>query len=231
MNFNCVIIDDDTPCQRITEEFIRKTSGLNLLHTFSSPIEALNIINKSNVPIDILFVDIEMPDMNGIELIQSLQNKIKAIILTTSHKDFATEAFENHVLDYLVKPLTYPRFYKAIQKVQELINIPPLQHEDVLFIKEGSQRIKINGPDIIYLKAEGDYVSIYTQSNTHTIYATLTAIEEKLFPHAYARAHRSYIVRIDKIQAIDDMAISLKDTSIPIGPKYKDALYKQLNMI
>lgn len=239
MTLNCIIIDDDEPCRKIAQELIQKTDGLNLVHTFSSAIEALNFLDSCSEPIDIIFLDIEMPGINGIEFIQTLHKKNPAIVLTTSHNEFALEAFENHVLDYLVKPLTYPRFLKAVLRAKETLNKHPLKNEDILFIKSETERIKIHGPDIIYLKAQGDYVTIYTQTAEYTIYSTLNAMEEKLFYQTYARVHRSFIVRIDKIEFLDDKAIALKDTTngslkgitIPIGPKYKDAFFKKINMI
>jgi DNA-binding LytR/AlgR family response regulator len=231
MLLNCIIIDDDETCQKIAWELIQKMDFLNLLHTFSSPIEALNSISTNGDPIDILFVDIEMPGMNGLEFIQSLPYGIPGIIITTSHKEFAIDAFENHVLDYLVKPLTYERFSKAVLKAKEIINKQPLNNEDVLFIKNESERIKIKGNDILYLKANGDHVTIYTTSKTHIIYSTLQAMEKKLFSSFYARIHRSFIARIDKIDFFDDLAVIIKDTTLPIGSKYKDSLINKIKII
>ncbi|MGB3949088.1 MAG: LytTR family DNA-binding domain-containing protein [Bacteroidia bacterium] len=228
---NCIIVDDDLLSIKLIENFIKKVDFLNLDSTFTNPISALSYLSVNKV--DLIFLDIEMPEMNGIEFIKTLHFPNCQIILITSHKEFAIEAFENSVTDYLLKPFDYHRFYKAINKAKDSFDKYFVKQEenDSVFVKKGSTMIRINISDIIWAEAVGDYVKINTEKDSYVIHSTMIALENKLSPKDYLRVHRSFIVRIDKIDTIENDSISYNKKLIPIGKTYRSDVYKRLRMI
>lgn len=228
---NCIVIEDELLSRKLIENYIKKVDFLNLVHSFQDPITALSFLSENSV--DLIFLDIEMPEMNGIKFIQMIQHKIPQIILTTSHKEFALEAFEYNVTDYLVKPLDFPRFYKAISRAKDIVAKQTLHHinDDTVFIKKGVSIIRIKKSDILWVEALGDYITLNTEKEKIVIHSTMNAMEAKLSPNDYMRVHRSYIIRIDKIDTIEDDTISFNEKIIPIGKTYRDEVYKRLRMI
>ena len=227
----CIIVDDELLSRKLIETFIKKIDFLNLVQSFPEPISALSYLSEDKV--DLIFLDIEMPEMNGIEFIQTLEQKQTQIILITSRKDFALEAFENNVTDYLVKPFEYPRFYKAIIKAKDVFDKQFIQQgdNDTVFVKKGSTMIRINKSDIVWAESLGDYIKINTGKENYIIHSTMNGLEAKLPSKDYLRVHRSFIIRIDKIDTIEDDAISYHEKLIPIGKTYRTEVYKRLKMI
>lgn len=227
----CIIVDDDPISVKVLEAFIQKTDLLTLANTFNNPISALSYITANGV--DLIFLDIEMPEMNGIQFIQTLNQNHPQIILTTSQTNFAIEAYNNNVSDYLVKPFDYSRFHKAIVKVKEITSKKTSSHSNIqsLFVKEGSTIKKINIQDILWVESTGDYIKIQTKIEKIVVHSTLSSFEKRLPPNEYIRVHRSYIVRIDQIETIEDDAIAIKEKLIPIGKTYKSDVYKHLHII
>ncbi len=232
---NCIIIDDDSFVRKITEDFVKKTESLTLLHSLSSAVEAINVLN-SNANIELIFLDIEMPEMSGIDFLNALNNLPQIIIISSKDK-YAIDAFEYDVTDYLLKPFTYSRFCKAVNKAQERQEKSRLHSKgDEIFIKHNSSLIKLKYSDILWVEAMENYVIINTFTEKYTIHFTMRAIEEKLPPKQFVRVHRSFIVNVGSIHSIEDNAIHIKTgdkarNTIPIGKSYKDKLLKDLNVI
>lgn len=228
---NCIIVDDEDMSRNIVRHFVEQTSSLTLAKECADAIEAANFLQQNQV--DLLFLDIEMPHMSGMELIKSLQVKPQVIFIT-SRSDYAVEAFEYNVTDYLVKPITYARFLKAVTKAKEGFDTQqPLQlHSKDLYIKSDSKIVKINLKDLLYVEALADYVMIYTASgNRHVVHSTMKGVEKKLNSGEFVRVHRSFIVNIEKIEAIEDLSIIINKKLIPIGASYKDNFLKKLNIL
>lgn len=227
---NCIVVDDEEMSRRSIEHCIKQTDFLSLTASFDSPIKALSFIQKNKI--DLIFLDIEMPEMNGIEFIKTAGHKVSQIILATTHTEFALEAFEYNVTDYLVKPVTYQRFFKAVSKAKEVYEKQAnfYVENDAIFIKKGASIFRIKKSDILWGEACGDYVILNTDKQKFMIHSTMRAIEDKLPAKDYLRVHRSFIVRIDSIDSIEDDAIAYGNKLIPIGKTYKDTVFKRLNL-
>jgi DNA-binding LytR/AlgR family response regulator len=214
-----------------TKQCASKVDSLNIVATFNDAIQALSYIASN--PVDIIFLDIEMPELNGMEFIRALQQPRPQIILTTSHTEFALEAFEENVLDYLVKPITLPRFINAVNKAKIISEKHKIDHSDneTLFIKKGNLIIRVNKSDVLWIEGLGDYVTLNTEKEKFVVHSTMHAIEQKFSSKEFMRVHRSFIIRIDKINNIEDNCISYFDKFIPIGKTYKESVYKRLNLL
>lgn len=229
---NCIIIDDDEMSRRAMQQLVSQVQFLNLSGVCSNATEALSTLNTTQV--DLMLLDVEMPDISGLDLIKSLKNH-PLTILATSKKEYAIEAFECNVIDYLVKPVSLDRFLKAIFKAKEIFDSSQQTLEsldkDFVFIKANGVLIKIDIKDILWLEALGDYVTIHTSEKKYTIHSTMKAIEKKLSPNLFIRVHRSFMVSLNKIVSIDDNVIVINKQLIPIGAIYKDNLAKKLNLL
>lgn len=232
---NCIIIDDDIFIRKITEDFVKKTESLTLLHSLSSPVKAINVLN-SDENIDLIFLDIEMPEMTGIDFLNALSSLPQVIIISSKEK-YAVNAFEYDVTDYLLKPFTYSRFCKAVNKAAERQEKSRIHSKgDKIFIKHNYSLVKLKYSDILWIEAMENYVVINTYDNKYTIHFTMRAIEEKLPSKQFMRIHRSFIVNTEGIHSIEDNMILIKTSdkaknSIPIGKSYKENLLKDLNVI
>ncbi|HTA82529.1 MAG TPA: LytTR family DNA-binding domain-containing protein [Bacteroidia bacterium] len=227
---NCIIIDDNEVARAAVKHCVEKTPFLTLTGVYTNPIEALEAI-KSEKP-DLLLLDVEMPEMSGIDFIKTFHD-IPQVILITSKKEYAAEAFDFNVTDYILKPVEYPRFLKAVTKAKEmqesLRKETPESNE--LFIKVTNKFVHLNLNDILVIEALADYVNIYVDKQRYTVLSTMKAIEDKLPKKDFIRVHRSYIVRIDKIKEIDDQIISIADQHIPISRNMKDPVMNALNKL
>lgn len=232
---NCVVVDDDKLSRRILEEFIKKTDGLELLHSFSNPVEAINTLKNSD-DIGLIFLDIEMPEMNGIEFLNSLKIRSQVIIVSSKGK-YAIDAFEYDVTDYLLKPIAYTRFFKAVDKAsvrfeKEKINS---MGKDEIFIKKNSSLVRLKYEEILWVEALENYVVFNTFKDKYTIHFTMKAIEQKLPTEKFTRVHRSYIVNTSSILIIEDNSVIIKTNegkkAIPIGKSYKENLMNDINLI
>jgi DNA-binding LytR/AlgR family response regulator len=221
-----VIIDDDSLSGELIARYLEKTGLADLRGNFTDPAKALNFLHEHKA--DLVFLDIEMPGMNGMEFIDALPASDTQIILVTSHKEFALEAFEHKVLDYLVKPFTYTRFLNAVSRARAL-NREEEKDENV-FVKKDSQMVRIRKSDILWAEAMGDYSVLYTDKDKFVLHCTLKTIEEKLPSKTYLRVHRSYIIRIDTIEKVEDNTIFSSRKSMPIGKSYREEVFKRLKM-
>ena len=232
---NCIIIDDDKLSCKVIGEFVRKTSSLTLIGAFSDSIEARNILTKRK-DIDLLFLDIEMPEMDGFEFILSLENPPNIIIIS-SGENYAARAFDFNVVDYLVKPITYSRFCKAIDKTMRYYSRkePVSTGDKEIFIKKGSSLVKLKLNDIIYIEALENYVTLTTSDDKFTIHFTMKAIEDYLPPGVFIRVHRSFIINKSNIQTIKENTLDLNIggtvKSIPVGKSFRDSLLNDINVM
>jgi len=232
----CIIIDDDRLSRKILEEFIGKTEGLHLVRSFSDAVEAINFIRASELNIHLIFLDIEMPEMNGIEFLNSLKSQPQIIIFSSKEK-YALSAFEYDVTDYLLKPVAYSRFIKAVDRATarfERNKVNSIGKEEI-FIKKNSTLIRLKYDDILWVEALENYVIINTYREKFTIHFTMKAIEQKLPVNKFTRIHRSFIVNTSCIEVIEDNSVLVKTNdgirSIPIGKSYKEKLMKDINLI
>jgi len=232
---NCIIIDDDLMSRRIIEEFVNKTSELNLLYSFPNAVEAINTIQDVN-NIQLIFLDIELPEMSGMEFLASLKN-LPLVIIISSKGKYAVDAFDYEVVDYLVKPITYARFYKSIQRARRMIEKDKLDKigKDEIFIKKNSTLVRLKYDDILWVEALENYVIFNTFNEKYTIHFTMKAIEQKLPQNKFTRVHRSYIVNTSCIDVIEDNSVLIKvqdgSKTIPIGKSYKENLMGDINLM
>ena len=222
-----VIIDDDSLSGELIARYLEKTGLAGLSGNFTDPAKALAHLHDHKT--DLIFLDIEMPGMNGMEFLDALPYADTQVILVTSHKEFALEAFEHKVLDYLVKPFAYSRFLAAVSRARTMLKETEENDENV-FVKKDSQMIRIRKSDILWAEAMGDYSVLYTEKDKFVLHCTLKAIEEKLPSRIYMRVHRSYIIRIDTIEKVEDNVIFSSRKSMPIGKSYRDEVFKRLKM-
>jgi DNA-binding LytR/AlgR family response regulator len=232
---NCIIIDDDKLSRRVIEEYLNKTESLSLLGSFATAVEAINFL-KQHDNVDIIFLDIEMPEMSGIDFLDTLKNHPQIIIISSKGK-YALDAFEYDVTDYLLKPISYARFYKAVDKAVSRTQKSNLSSigKDEIFIKKNSSLVRLKYDDILWVEALENYVIFNTFADKYTIHFTMKAVEQKLPSTKFVRVHRSYIVNTSSIDEIDDNTIMVKTSdgnkSIPIGKSYRDKLMDDLNLI
>ncbi|GAA3955885.1 response regulator [Chitinophaga oryziterrae] len=230
---NCLIVDDNKMARTAMKQLASHVEQLHVLGECASAIEAYNLLQKEKI--DLLLLDIEMPGMSGIELTRNLGKKAPVIIFTTVKKDYAVEAFELNVADYLIKPVSPARFIQAIQRAREICEgqSQDLQVSDneFVFIRDNGvlKRVKID--EILFLEAMGDYVKLHTPQKYYAIHTTLKAVEEKLPPGRFMRVHRSYIVALDKIEAIEDGTIVILKNAVPVADAYRSVLNSRLNLL
>ncbi|PSL43364.1 LytTR family two component transcriptional regulator [Chitinophaga niastensis] len=230
---NCLIVDDNKMARTAMKQLASHVEHLHVAGECSSAMEAYNILQKEKI--DLLLLDIEMPGMSGLELTRNLGKKRPVIIFTTVKKEYAVEAFELNVADYLIKPVHPARFIQAIEKAKEICdsNNREIQVSDTefVFIRDTGVLKRIRTEDILFLEAMGDYVKLNTPQKFHAIHTTLKALEEKLPAGRFMRVHRSYIVALDKIESIEDGTIIIQKNAIPVADAYRAALNNKLNLL
>jgi DNA-binding LytR/AlgR family response regulator len=232
---NCIIVDDDKLSCKVIEGYVNKYSTLNLIGSYSDSIEARNILTRRH-DIDLIFLDIMMPEMNGFDFIGSLESPPNIIIISSA-EEHALRAFDFNVVDYLLKPISYARFCKAIDKVERYYTKRevPNSGDEEIFIKSGSSLVKLKLRDIIYVEALENYVTLNTRDDKYTIHFTMKAIESQLPSGVFIRVHRSFIVNKTMIQAIKENTLDLNIgntlKSIPVGKSYRDSLLSEINVM
>lgn len=220
----CAIIDDDLIVREILKGFIEQTDGLKLVHNFDSATKAIQILEKN--PVDLIFLDMQMPQMNGLDFLKTYQNNSQ-IIVVSAESEYAVSSYEFAVADYLLKPIEYSRFYKAIKKVKA-------SSKDLggsIFIKSNSQFIKLDFKHIKWIEAYGDYVKIETDQATHTVYSTLKKIQDKLPADKFVKAHRSYLINVDRVTGVSGSSLEFEEDTIPVSNSYKDSILQIFNTL
>ena len=235
---NCLVVDDEPLALDIIEDYISKIPFLTLYKSFQNPIEALSVVQEGKI--DLVFLDVQMPELTGIQFLKIANGKCK-VILTTAYPEYAVEGYEHNVVDYLLKPIAFDRFYKAAQKAQDMLcNVPsqptmPVAEtqtanytHNFIFVKTEYKIQKIYLDDILFIEGLKDYISIYTQTERIITLQSMKKIDEALPNHQFVRVHKSYIVALDKIESIERSRILIGDKTIPIGDTHRDYFFKMI---
>jgi DNA-binding LytR/AlgR family response regulator len=228
-----IIVDDDELCLSIIEDMIDQLEEFSCVGTFQNALDAYTFINTNQV--DVLFLDVEMPKMGGIELLKNLENP-PLVVMITSHDEFALESYEYNVTDFLKKPVEWARFIKTVKKINnklfglgaKLVENDDSEH---VFIKTDSKLVQLKFKSILWVEALGNYVRVHTQQEKHTVLTTMKELQAKLPNKDFLRVQRSFIVRLDQIKSIEDNYIIINDKEIHIGKSYKDELTNRLNLL
>jgi DNA-binding LytR/AlgR family response regulator len=230
--YKSVIIDDEPIAVRVLQEHLEKFDNIECSQGFTKALDALEILNKEKI--DLLFLDINMPGISGIEFLKSLTNPPK-VIFTTAYRNFAVDAFELDALDYLVKPISFERFLKAINKFLSQVEIiqPPESHEiqdkDYIILKSDKKNYKIKFDDILFIESLDNYIKVHTKDMAIICYERLSGIEEELPNNNFIRIHRSYIINLSKIDVFTSAYVEIGSRKFTIGRNYKDEVLKRLS--
>ncbi|MFL5739780.1 MAG: LytR/AlgR family response regulator transcription factor [Flavisolibacter sp.] len=230
----CMVIDDEPLAIQLLANHISKISFLELVSTFNNPMEALISFNSN--PVDLIFLDIQMPQLTGIQFMKLLQNRAQ-VIISSAYEEYAIDGFENNVTDYLLKPISFERFYKAVEKAYNLRN--PTHKLDstqdqfpatggYIFVKVETRMVRVELDDILFIEGLKNYVSIQTKTQRIVTLQVMKQLEEILPPNRFLRVHKSYIIALDKISSIERQEIYIKDRIIPIGITYQEQFFKLL---
>ena len=228
-----IIVDDDELCISVIEDMISQLDDFICIETFQNALDAYNYLEANDV--DVVFLDVEMPKMGGIELLKSLK-KSPMVVMITSHEEFALESYEYNVTDFLKKPAEWSRFLKTIEKIRkefldlaaQLLESSDQEH---VFIKTDSKLVQLNLSQVLCVEALGNYIRVHTEEDKYTVLSTMKEIEAKLPPKDFIRVQRSFIIRVDKVKAIEDNYIIIKDKEIHIGKSYKEDFNKRINYL
>lgn len=235
MKLKCAIIDDEPLAVSLLENYVGKTSFLELTGSYTSAIKAMDEITSGSTP-DLLFLDIQMPEVNGLEFSRIIGERCR-IIFTTAFEQYAVDSYRVNALDYLLKPFSYSDFLQACEKARqwfELKNQSPAAQPSMpqsIFVKSEYKLIQIDLDKILYIEGLKDYVKIYVEDEAYPVLSlmSLKSLEEQLPEQKFVRVHRSFIVQMDKIKVIERNRIVFGKTYIPISDSYKDQLVEQLN--
>jgi two-component system LytT family response regulator len=225
---NCLVIDDEPKAVEILSDYIEKVPNLGCAGTFRDPLKALNYIQ--NNPIDLLFLDINMPDLSGIQFLNALEYR-PLIIFTTAYSEYALDSYEYDAVDYLLKPIEFDRFLKAVNKAfrrykeNKRGRVPLRGDSGYIFIKSGSDYHKLDTRNIFFIKGTGNYLTFVTHKKEILTLLTMKEVQE-ILPPQFKRIHKSYIINLDHVELIDKEEVTIKDQRIPIGDHYRDNLFR-----
>ncbi|UZR96411.1 LytR/AlgR family response regulator transcription factor [Chondrinema litorale] len=221
-----VAIDDEPKAIEVIQHHISKINGVILLASFYNAKEALNFLKQN--PVDVIFLDINMPHFSGIEMLDELQRKPN-VIFTTAYSDYAVESYNYNAIDYLLKPFEFERFQIAIDKIAHRIE-EATQQNQFIFIKDGFKNIKITFEKVLFIKGSGNYLDIFTNEKSYSPRMTFSELIEKLPTAQFIRIHQSYIVNIEHIQKIENNQVYIANHQLPISNRYKATFFKRLNL-
>jgi DNA-binding LytR/AlgR family response regulator len=230
-----IAIDDEPLALQLVAGYIEKTPGLDLIGKFDNPLDAFEFMNNETV--DLIFLDIQMPDLTGIEFTRAITKGPK-VIFTTAYEKYALEGFKLDVIDYLLKPFSYEEFFRSVQKALRMISLENKEHvtqveanQEFLFLKSEYKIKRINFHDILYIEGLKDYVKVYTRTDPKPILSltSLKSLENKLPESGFMRVHRSFIVNLEKIDTIERSRIVFGKAYIPVSDQYKDKFQEFLN--
>ncbi|WP_066222368.1 LytR/AlgR family response regulator transcription factor [Formosa haliotis] len=223
MKIKCLIIDDESLAIKVIEDHLKNFDHIEIVATFNNPLKAYPIIEQEKI--DVIFLDINMPQLSGFAFIENLSYK-PLIVFTTAYREYAVKSFELNVLDYLVKPIPFNRFLKTINKVYQQVYVNNatselnLQQEPHIFLKVSKKLVKVNLNDILYVESLKDYIKVITNLGDYVVHKSLTAISEELPQSNFLRVHRSYTISINKIKSVEGNTIEIANRKIPIGRNY-----------
>jgi len=233
---NCIIIDDESTARAIIERLCESMAIINVVGQFPNAIQGIKYLNENNV--DLIFLDIHMPDFSGFDFIKTLKDPPN-IIVTTSDKNYALEAFEYpFIVDYLIKPVVLERFEKAVLKAKQnpaktIIenSVEDKNIDSVLYVNIDRRLVKIDIPSIYLIEAKGDYINVKTDEKNYTVHSTLKKIENKLPDSLFLKIHRSYIINVNKIIDIEDNSVLIEKDVIPVSRLCRPELMRRLNLL
>jgi DNA-binding LytR/AlgR family response regulator len=229
--YQCIIIDDEPIAIKVVQEHLNKFDNIECVKGFTKAIDAIEILN--NEKIDLLFLDINMPGISGIEFLKSLKNPPK-VIFTTAYRNFAIDAFELDAIDYLVKPISFERFLKSINKFLSISQVIKDKKEtdtiekDFIILKSEKKNYKIKFDELLFIESLDNYIKVHMNDSSIICYESLSGIEKEL-PSNFIRIHRSYIINLDKINVFTSSYIEIGDKRFTIGRNYKEEVLKRLN--
>jgi DNA-binding LytR/AlgR family response regulator len=232
MTIRCLLVDDEPLAIELLKKHIAQLDFFEVSASCSNAIKALEILN--NQPIDLLFLDIKMPRLSGLDLLKTLR-KPPPTILTTAYREYALDGFDLDVVDYLLKPVTFDRFFKSIERYlrmnnnQAAPNVLSSSEPQVIYLKSGYKYFRIDLPDILYAESMKDYVKVYTREKVITSKYKLGELEKKLEGKGFLRIHRSFIINIKRITAFTASDIEIGNAQLPIGDSYKSCVYKTIH--
>ena len=229
MKISCIIVEDLQVAADFLMKFCEKSGVLDLKGHFTNVADALVYLNEQTI--DLIFLDVEMPGATGFDLLDQLVYS-PSVILTTSKTEYAYDAFQYNVTDYMKKPFTYARFLEAIKKVKKAeVNTATIESNDYIFIKADGKLIRLNNDDVLFMESMGDYVKFVTPAKKYVTLNTIKGLEEKVNKTAFLKVHRSFIVNIHKIDDIQDNTLYIKGNYIPISKAHRADVMKKLNIV
>lgn len=228
MTITCLIVEDEPLARNLVTDYVNKVPYLKLIKACSGPIEAMEILRTT--PVDLMFLDVQMPEITGISFLKSLQKK-PLVILTTAYSEYALEGYELDVTDYLLKPITFERFLRAVDKVNNRLSAAtPVATErtsdttpSFIFVKDGTKLVKIKWEDILYVEGLKDYVIIHTKQQKVISLQRLKVLEEQLPADKFTRIHNSFIIALESIDSIHKDKVQIGEVHIPVGDTYRKA--------
>ncbi len=223
----CLILEDEKAAQKVLKGYIEKTPFLECIGIYET---GLNIPTAELQKVEVLFLDIQLPELNGLSFLKTIANPPK-VIVTTAFQNYALEAFEEAVVDYLLKPFSYERFFKAVSRVRNNVIYQNKEIDKNLFLYSNKTLYKINVDEILFLRAEVDYVNVVSDEKNYLILDSLRNWNEKLQSFKFIQVHRSYIINIDKIEKVYGNQVFIGDIAIPIGKTYKDDFLKKIKWV
>jgi len=241
MKMNCIAVDDEVLALKKIKRYAEKIDYLNLMGTFDNALSTFSFLRENHI--DLIFLDIQMDEFTGIQLLETIKDP-PYVILTTAYDEYALKAYELDVMDYLLKPIPFERFIKAVEKVYARFlkdvqlqnrplktetNAPADEKADYTFVKSGNKTVKIYFNKILYIEGMRDYLQIHTEDSKVMTLLNFKTIQDLLDPHKFIRVHKSYLVAIDKIDYFDNNAIKIKDKFIPVSSSYKIAFNSLVN--
>ncbi len=226
----CIIVDDEPPAIRLLEKYIVKVSFLDLISTTTNSLEALQILEKEQI--DLVFLDIQMPNLTGIQISKIIDDNIN-VIFTTAYPQFALESYDLNAVDYLLKPFDFERFYKAVKKIENVTKINTIQSEnnDFIFVKtDGKNNYeKVYIDDIQYIEGLKNYVAIHLKNKQVITYNTLKHVYENLPKLRFIQIHKSFIISINNIEKTNSISIQINNTELPLGNTYKESFFDRIS--
>ncbi|WP_421870886.1 LytR/AlgR family response regulator transcription factor [Marinoscillum sp.] len=225
---NCIIVEDDQMARASLESMCKKIDDLEVVGSFDNGLDALKLIKSE--PVDLILLDIQMPDFSGLDLIKSLDKKPQ-IIFTTGHAEYAVEAFEHRVTDFLTKPVELARLLKAIDHARENLSMSPSEEMSELFLKVDGRYVRLNLDDVLYVESLGDYVSFRTMTDKYIVHSTLKNIDDKIKNKKFLKVHRSFVVNLSKVVDIEETNMVIHDKVIPISRAHRPVLMNRIKTI
>ena len=221
----CLIVDDEPSAQQILKQYVEDAPNLDLAGSCSDALEAIEFLKEHSI--DLLFLDINMPKLSGISFLKTAKN-IPEVILTTAYDDYALESYELDVVDYLLKPFSFERFLKAVEKAKDKLKKQPIENNQIN-IKSDGKIYRLDVSEIRYIKSLGDYVAVHTSDQKYITHNTLKNFEKEMPGNSFLRVHKSFIVSIPHVDFLEGNVLNIEEIQIPIGTTYKDEVKKRFS--